>query len=296
MHPPAKMLLLLAGVVAVLLATSSHVSAACTPQERDALLAIKRGITGEIGTAGLLASWRKDEDCCRWRGVRFLPGKCLPHLGKLSKLHYLDLSPYDYNYVSSKDLSWLTRLQFPRYLNLGAVDLSTVADWPHVVNALPSLRSLHLHRCALISAHQSLPQLNLSTTIEDLDLSENNFDHPIASCWLWNLTRLKHLYLEANIGLYGQLPDALGGMVSLQELSLSQFTNNMSMDSADLKNLCNLRFLDLGYSFTHGIKAEKLPQCSSNKLQELYLDGNQLTGTLEDWMGHRTSLVVLWLS
>ncbi|KAM3318746.1 hypothetical protein ACQJBY_036109 [Aegilops geniculata] len=360
MHPPAKMLLLLAGVVALLLATSSHVSAACTPQEWDALLAIKRGITGEIGTAGLLASWRKDENCCQWRGVRcsnrtghvvalnlrgqglageispsllalphlehldlsatnltgripaflgslanlrylnlshvkFSPGEVPPHLGNLSKLHYLDLSTYDYNYVSSKDLSWLTRLRFLRYLNLGAIDLSTVADWPHVVNALPSLRSLHLSRCALISANQSLPQLNLSTTLEELDLSENNFDHPIASCWFWNLTRLKHLYVEYIDGLYGQLPDALGGMISLQELSLSQVRTTMSMDSANLKNLCNLRFLDLGSCFSHGIKAEKLPQCSSNKLQELYLEENRLTGTLEDWMGHRTSLVVLWL-
>ncbi|KAM3318769.1 hypothetical protein ACQJBY_036121 [Aegilops geniculata] len=360
MHPPAKLLLLLALAVAVLLAASSHVLAACTPHERDALLTFTRGFTSD--TAGLLASWRKDEDCCQWRGVRcsnrtdhvvalnlrgqglageispsllalphlehldlsatnltgripaflgslanlrylnlshvnFSPGEVPSHLGNLSKLHCLDLSTdYYYNKVSSKDLSWLTPLRFLRYLNLDAVDLSTVADWPHVVNALPSLRSLHLSHCALISANQSLPQLNLSTTLEELDLSGNNFDHPVASCWFWNLTRLKHLHLESNDFLYGQLPDSLGGMVSLQELSLSQASNGMSMDSVDLKNLCNLRFLHLDFCFSHGIKAEKLPQCSSNKLQELSLWGNQLTETLADWMGHRTSLVILDLS
>ncbi|XP_044365381.1 receptor-like protein EIX2 [Triticum aestivum] len=365
MHPPAKLLLLLAFVGTLLLAASSHVPAACTPQVRDALLAFKRGITGEIGTAGLLASWRKDDvDCCQWRGVRCsnrtghthvvalnlrgqglageispsllslphlehldlsnnsitgrIPGflgslanlrylnlshvvyvssvEVPPHLGNLSKLHYLDLSAYEPYKVSSKDLSWLTRLRFLRYLNLDSVDLSTLADWPHVVNALPSLRSLHLSGCGLISANQSLPQLNLTTTLEELDLSYNNFYNPVASCWFWNLTRLKHLYLENNNGLYGQLPDALGGMVSLQELSLTQGNNMMSMDSADLKNLCNLRFLYLDTTFSYGIKAQRLPQCSSNRLHELHLMGNQLTGTLADWMGHRTSLVILHLS
>ena len=43
----------------------------CLPQERDALLAFKQGITGD--PAGRLASWGGlggDEDCCRWTGVR----------------------------------------------------------------------------------------------------------------------------------------------------------------------------------------------------------------------------------
>ncbi|KAG0514863.1 hypothetical protein BDA96_10G229900 [Sorghum bicolor] len=44
--------------------------ASCIPSERDALLALKRAITGDPG--GRLASWREqqDHDCCRWGGVR----------------------------------------------------------------------------------------------------------------------------------------------------------------------------------------------------------------------------------
>ncbi|XP_037450890.1 receptor-like protein EIX2 [Triticum dicoccoides] len=370
MHPPPKPLLLLA----VLLAASPHAlaeqppaAAACPPQERDALLAFKQGITISSDAAGLLASWRED-DCCRWRGVRCsnrtghvvalnlrgqglageispsllsLPhlehldlssnrlvgpagsipeflgsmgnlryldlsgapysgeapfsGQVPPHLGNLSKLQHLDLSSN--RNVSSNDLSWLTRLPFLRFLGLNFVDLSMAADWAHAVNALP-LRSLHLEDCSLTSANQSLPHSNLTTTLEVLDLALNNFDQPVASCWFWNLTRLKRLYLEVNNGaLYGPLPDALGGMVRLQELSFGESGSHMmSMGSADLKNLCNLKFLDLDFCFSNGFEAERLPQCSSDKLQELHLMGNQLTGTLADWMGHRTSLVILDLS
>jgi hypothetical protein len=43
--------------------------AACSPHERDALLAFKQGISD---TYGVLASWQEEgllHDCCRWTGV-----------------------------------------------------------------------------------------------------------------------------------------------------------------------------------------------------------------------------------
>ncbi|KAF7088581.1 hypothetical protein CFC21_091674 [Triticum aestivum] len=112
MHPPPKSLLILL-LHAVLLAASPHAlaqrlpAAACTPQERDALLAFKQGITISSDTAGLLASWRED-DCCQWRGVRCsnrtghvvalnlrgheLVGEISPSLLSLPHLEHLDLS------------------------------------------------------------------------------------------------------------------------------------------------------------------------------------------------------------
>jgi len=103
--------------------------------------------------------------------------------------------------------------------------------------------------------------------------------------------------------MYGQFPDALGDMTSLQVLDLSFNYNNdekYRIMTTDLKNLCNLEVLNLDWAFLYGDIAElftnKLPRCSPNKLQELDLNWNQLTGMLPRWIGQLTSLVVLNLS
>ncbi|KAG2628237.1 hypothetical protein PVAP13_3KG315500, partial [Panicum virgatum] len=105
-------------------------------------------------------------------------GDVPPQLGNLSNLQSLDLS--DMGAASSTDLSRLTRLPSIQYLNLNRVNLSTVGDWPHVINMIPSLRALHLSGCSLAIANQSMPHLNLTDLVE-LDASVNSFNHPMAS-------------------------------------------------------------------------------------------------------------------
>ncbi|KAF8676340.1 hypothetical protein HU200_047063 [Digitaria exilis] len=226
-------------------------------------------------------------------GIPFT-GRVPPHLGNLSKLQYLDISGTQSTF--SLDLSWLTRLQFLQYLNLQAVNLSaTSANWPHVVNMIPSLKFIDLSDCFLTSANQTLGQLNL-TSLGWLDLSENYFRHQIASCWFWNLTGLKHVNLQFT-GMYGHLPPALGSMISLQFLDLSYSILTLPMIS--LKNLCSLRILNLETCFSYGNITElfeRLPRCSPCKLQELHLQLNNLTGVLPNSMGHLSSLVILDLS
>jgi len=150
---------------------------------------------------------------------------------------------------------------------------------------LPSLRVLSLSYCSLASANQSLPHLNL-TNLEELDASWNSFDHPMVTSWFWNITSLRYLYLH-HTSMYGQFPDALGDMTSLQVLDLSYNHNNdekYRIMTTDLKNLCNLEVLNLDSALLYGDVAElfrnKLPRCSPNKLQELDLSWNQLTGML----------------
>ncbi|TVT96829.1 hypothetical protein EJB05_57904, partial [Eragrostis curvula] len=227
-------------------------------------------------------------------GIPF-SGSVPPHLGNLSNLQYLDLSSLSGD-MKSTDLSWLTHLPFLQYLNLNYVNLTTVADWPHVLNLIPSLRVPNLGSCSLTSANKSLPHLNL-TNIEEIDLSDNYFDHPVVSCWFWNITYLKRLRVSST-GLYGHFPNMLENMTSLTVLDFSNIDGDgpKCIMTRNMRNLCNLEVLNQERNLLYGdVKElfEKLPHCTPNKLRELYLFGNNITGVLPSRMGQLTSLEVL---
>lgn len=115
-------------------------------------------------------------------GIEF-SGRVPPQLGNLTNLRFLDLSTRQFSvHMNSTDLSWLARLGSLTYLNLGSMDLSMAHDWAHVMNNIPSLKTLYLADCLLADANQTFPHFNL-TNLEELDLSGNYFHHSIASCW-----------------------------------------------------------------------------------------------------------------
>ncbi|KAB8115597.1 hypothetical protein EE612_056200 [Oryza sativa] len=246
-----------------------------------------------------------------FRSLRYLnlsgivfSGMVPPQLGKLSNLKFLDFSGMlpssmaPFLYIS--DASWLAHLSNLQYLNLNGVNLSTVLDWPHVLNMIPSLKFLSLSSCSLQSANQYPTQINLRQ-LEILDLSNNyELSDQAESSWIWSLTSLKYLNLSST-SLYGEIPQALGNMLSLQVLDFSYNMSvskkgNMCIMKANLKNLCNLEVLDLDYRLAYGEISEifeSLPQCSPNKLKELHLANNNLTGNLPKLVGRLTSLVTL---
>ncbi|CAL4984040.1 unnamed protein product [Urochloa decumbens] len=252
-------------------------------------------LEGSTGRISEFMGYLKNLKYLNLSGIGFL-GAVPPQLGNLSRLQYLDLSGM--SGTNSSDVSWLTHLPFLKYLDLSCLDLSTVADWPQVVNMIPSLRVLDLSYCSLASASQLLPHLNL-TNLEVLHLSNNYFDHPIASCWFWNLTNLKYLDLGST-NMHGQVPDALGDMASLQVLDFSGYAvTSKGIMISHMKNLCSLEILDLQDSLLYGDATElfeSLPRCSPNKLLELYLAGNNIHGKLPNWMGKLTSLAILDLN
>ena len=238
------------------------------------------------------------------RNLRYLNLSGIPftgtvpsQLGNLSKLQYLDLGQID-SRIYSMDITWLTKLPFLKFLGMSGVNLSGIADWPHTLNMIPSLRVIDLHYCFLDSANQSLPHLNL-TKLEKLDLSWNYFKHSLGSGWFWKATSLKYLDLGQNL-LSGKFPDTLGNMTFLQVLDIA-WNENMDMRMiGNLENLCSLEILDLSRNLINGDIAsefvESSPQCTWKNLRMLDLSFNHYTGTLPNFIGEFSRLSILSLS
>jgi len=175
------------------------------------------------------------------------------------------------------------------------ISLSTIVDLPLVINMIPNLEHIFLINCSLPSANQPLTQLNL-TKLVDLNLSRNYFGHSIASCWFWNVTSIKFLSLVSTY-LHGPFPDALGGMISRQDLSFNNNGNGATM-AVDMKNLCQLETICLDGNQSSGNITElieKLPQCSNNFFF-LSSGDNNMTGMLPNKLEHLTGLSFLYLS
>uniref|UniRef100_A0A0E0IUJ8 Leucine-rich repeat-containing N-terminal plant-type domain-containing protein n=1 Tax=Oryza nivara TaxID=4536 RepID=A0A0E0IUJ8_ORYNI len=280
MHPAAKLpllFLLLVGATATT-STANHAPApaagSCVPREREALLASKRGITGD--PAGRLASWKRgNHDCCRWRGVR-----CSDNLiGHVFGLHPQNNFSW-YNEATalvghiSTSLLALEQLEHLDLSNNNLVGpagrFPGISYWPRVMNMNAYLRALYLSHCSLTSASQSILQLNF-TRLKELDLSHNNFNQPLASCWFWNLTSLKYLDLSGN-NIVGSLPAAVSKFTSLDTLDLSenQLFGSVPYEISMLTSLTdiNLRVNNLTGEITEkhlaGLKSLKNIDLSSN--------------------------------
>ncbi|KAJ1270352.1 hypothetical protein BS78_06G047700 [Paspalum vaginatum] len=303
----------------------------------DSGMYIGEGMTGLISPSLRVLEELQHLDLS-WNSLEGPSGRIPEFLGSFKSLRYLNLSGIPFigtildisgssslEVQSGSGIAWLKHLPSLQYLNLNSVDLFEVDDWPHVVNALPSLRVLNLSNCALQRSNQSLSRINI-TRLEMLDLSSNWLKDPVATCWYWNLTSLKYLNLGEN-RFYGRLPDALADMTSIQVLDFSMnravslglfgtMPSSQAPDSssnstddpggmgiairaADLRNLCSLEILDFSQFFLSADIEElfeSLAHCSSSKLQELRLGYNNITGNIPGSMGIFSSLVSLDLS
>ncbi|XBH60269.1 hypothetical protein VPH35_114890 [Triticum aestivum] len=206
-------------------------------------------------------------------------GRIPPQLGNLSNLQYLNLG-YNLYGTYSMDITWLSQLTSVEHLDMTGVNLSTIVHWLPVMNMLPTLKFLCLRACQLSDSPDSLQLSNL-TSLETLDISGNDFHKRCTPNWFWDLTSLKHLHIAEN-GFYGPFPDDIGNMTSIVELGLSE-NNLVGMIPSNMKNLCNLEILS---SFANNINGNitelfhRLPSCSWNKLQVLFLPRSNLNGSL----------------
>jgi Leucine-rich repeat (LRR) protein len=238
----------------------------------------------------------------------------LEWLSHLSLLEFLDLSDINLSKVSnwfqvmnmlpslSKlhlsgcELDKYDHIPYVNFSSLTVLDLSSnnfvysTFDW---VNSLATLVTLDLSD-NLIQIPLTVVQ-NMSC-LRNLYLSYNNFSSIVLNL-LYNITTLERLDLASN-NIQGVLPRALGSVSRLMHLDLSK--NHLEGKIPRfLGNFCNLQLLDLSWNNLGGGVHEVLGNsstCLSKNLEFLYLNGNQLSGTLPDELGKYQKLSFLSLS
>ncbi|KAL6880174.1 hypothetical protein ACP4OV_011739 [Aristida adscensionis] len=264
----------------------------CMPHERDALLAFKRGISGD--SAGLLSSWRPDAaglhaDCCRWRGVR-----CSNRTGRVVKLQLRGGSSSSLVGQISPSLLALEHLE---HLDLSSNELEgpTGGRLPEFMGSFKNLRYLNLSGTGFSGGVP--PQLGNLSKLQYLDLSDMRYSNSTDLSWLTRLNYIQYLNLRyVNLSAAMNWPHAISMMPSLRTLVLSSCSlASVNQSLTRMKNLTNLELLDLSKnSFSHPMANNWLWNITS--LRYLDLSNTGLYGKFPGTLGDMTFLQVLDLS
>ncbi|XP_030945709.1 receptor-like protein Cf-9 homolog [Quercus lobata] len=205
-------------------------------------------------------------------------GRFPDNIFHLPNLQLLEVG-YNYNLTGSlPTYNWSTPLK-----SLGLSSTGFPIDIPNSISNLKSLKDLSLRNCSFIGSSHPTFLSNL-TQITSLDLSYNNFG---GQCpWsLLNNAGLTLLDLSGN-NFIGQLPNLSANWTKVS-------SSNSSSNSQSVSQIpSNLVYLDLSHNLLNGTIPSWVYDIPS--LQELFLDNNQFTGHIGEFL--HNSLVDLLLS
>ncbi|XP_019161183.1 PREDICTED: receptor-like protein 12 [Ipomoea nil] len=242
------------------------ISGQCPNDQRSQLLQLRTSLKFESGApTNKLANWNQSTDCCRWPGV-----KC----DNLS--HVIGLSLDNETIVSIDNSSSLFSLQYIEELNLG-FNLFNSSPIPVQMYNLTNLRYLNLSNAGF--GGQIPSGISRLTRLVTLDLSSwfqvgqpLKLENPNLKLLFDNATELSEVYLDCvNISAQG-----------------SEWCEALS------SSLPNLRVLSLRNCHVSGPIHPSLLKLRS--LSAIYLDGNNLSSTIPEFLAKFSNLTTLSLS
>lgn len=120
----------------------------------------------------------------------------IPHtLGDLSSLRTLGLRGWSPD-LNVDSLEWLSRLFDLERLDMTGVWFNGGLNWEQGIRTLPSLIELYLEECNLQSISPPVNEVNFSSSLAILDLSDNHLQ--VAPTWISQLSNLTFLDLSGN--------------------------------------------------------------------------------------------------
>ncbi|XP_010542683.1 PREDICTED: probable leucine-rich repeat receptor-like protein kinase At1g35710 [Tarenaya hassleriana] len=257
-------------------------AATCHPDDESGLLAFKSGITRD--PSGLLKTWTKGTDCCKWFGITCRSG---------ARVNSLSLSG-EFDAVAAAGFSGTFSPALAKLQHLDSIYFSYLRNltgkFPEFLFRLPALDIVYIDHNGLSG---SIPaNVGALSRLFVFSFEGNRFTGPIPSS-ISNLTQLGQLKLGGN-RLTGNLPLGLANLKSLSYLAVDG--NRLSGNIPDFfKSFTDLNILNLSRNAFSG----KIPPSIASlapKLRYLELGHNNLSGTIPEYLGNFKSLDTLDLS